>query len=305
MNNPTQARTDGTNASGTKVAKPDLFHGDRLKLEDWLLQFDLFFKFEDDRVNDKDKASLMASYMRGAALKWVQPYLKKYMDNGNSDTTITRMFDDHNEFKAKLRQTFAVANEPSIAERKIQRLRQTQSAGDYANVFQQYSVQTEWDDKALMRMYKQGLKDTVKAELMRSGAQIDTLNTLINESIRLDNELYELAIEMRAERTFHAPRGRTAIALNTGQNRGRYQPRMPGVYRSDGHEAMHIDNIDRGSFRPKEFSRGNEKKETRCCYNCGKPGHLAKDCRLKNNTVIRQLNTLTRGDVSKLESAGL
>jgi len=45
-----------------------------------------------------------------------------------------------------------------IAEQKIQQLRQTQSAADYTTLFQQYQVVIDWDDNALMRMYKQGLK---------------------------------------------------------------------------------------------------------------------------------------------------
>jgi hypothetical protein len=38
-------------------------------------------------------------------------------------------------------------------------------------------------------MYKQGLKDTVKAEIIRSGAVITTLNDIIDKSIRLNNAL--------------------------------------------------------------------------------------------------------------------
>jgi cell division protein FtsL len=46
-----------------------------------------------------------------------------------------------------------------------------------------------------MRMFKQGLKIEVCAELMRSRSLISTLKTLINKSIRLDNELFRLALE--------------------------------------------------------------------------------------------------------------
>jgi hypothetical protein len=147
----------------------------------------------------------------------------------------------------------------------------------------------------MMRMYKQGLRDNVKAELMRSGVQIDTLDTLINESIRLDNELREFAIKMRAERPFHVPKGKTTVTPNTGRYRGRYEPRMPGGYHYNRRDCMHIDNMNKGSFKPKEFFRGtNDKKGTRSCYNCGKPGHLARDCRTKKNMVTQQLNALTR-----------
>jgi hypothetical protein len=44
-------------------------------------------------------------------------------------------------------------------------------------------------------MFKQGLKIGVRAELMRSGGVVNNLNDLINEAIRLDNELFRLALE--------------------------------------------------------------------------------------------------------------
>jgi hypothetical protein len=46
-----------------------------------------------------------------------------------------------------------------------------------------------------MEMYKQGLKPTVRIELMRSGTVIKTLEDLMNEAIRIDNDLYELKLE--------------------------------------------------------------------------------------------------------------
>jgi hypothetical protein len=49
-----------------------------------------------------------------------------------------------------------------------------------------------------MRMYKQGLKPNVRAELMRTGAMINDLEDLKREVICLDNELYELALEERS-----------------------------------------------------------------------------------------------------------
>jgi hypothetical protein len=45
-----------------------------------------------------------------------------------------------------------------------------------------------------MRMYKQGLKLALLAELMRSGTAINDLEDLTREAICLDNELYELAL---------------------------------------------------------------------------------------------------------------
>ncbi|KAK1911202.1 hypothetical protein P3342_011804 [Pyrenophora teres f. teres] len=49
-------------------------------------------------------------------------------------------------------------------------------------------------------MYRQGLKERVKEELMRSGVTINNLQDLIRESIRIDNALYELQQEIRPVR---------------------------------------------------------------------------------------------------------
>jgi hypothetical protein len=52
-------------------------------------------------------------------------------------------------------------------------------------------------------MYKQGLKPSVRRALMRSGYSVTTLDELVNEAIRLDNDLHELALkeEVYAART--------------------------------------------------------------------------------------------------------
>jgi hypothetical protein len=46
-------------------------------------------------------------------------------------------------------------------------------------------------------MYQQGLKPTIRRELIRSRATLKTLNNLIAKAIRLDNDLYKLALEKR------------------------------------------------------------------------------------------------------------
>ena len=295
--------TTHTRGATSRVAKPDLYYGDRAKLEKWLMQFDVYFKIEDENIDDDDRPLLVVSYLRGRAEEWVAPYLRKYMDSDNNEESVTRMFQDWDEFKEKLRQTFSVANETNDAERAIQSLRQTKSAGDYANKFQHYAIQTEWNDKALMRMYRQGLKSQVRIELMRSGATVATLDDLINESIRLDNELYEHEKETQA---FTAPRGQprkeTGRYKNNRQPRkGVYVPRTPGYYQNNRPEAMHVDNIDHGrtgnaSHNKSSGKIGNiDNKKNSTCYNCGKKGHFSRDCRSKNK-VTRQINMIVTDD---------
>ena len=48
-----------------KVAKPDMFYGDRYKLDDWLNQVLLYFGMEG--IPEAKQALIAASYLRGDA----------------------------------------------------------------------------------------------------------------------------------------------------------------------------------------------------------------------------------------------
>jgi hypothetical protein len=262
MDTPESSQTYGR--STLKPHKPDLFYGDRNKLDNWILQFDRLFHIEDDKVEEADKVMLVSTFMKGDAETWVLPILKTYIDDTITDAGNTALVESWDAFKIRLRQVFSPIKESLISEQKIQHLKQTKSAADYTTLFQQYAVQTQWDDKALMRMYKQGLKHSVRAELMRSGTQINDLEDLTQEAIRVDNELYELALEEKVYHTSKGPDENRRVQPNHGRRRHQHIPRpprqnyTPGIYRTNGHEAMHIDTITRGPPVAKTY-----KKETK------------------------------------------
>jgi hypothetical protein len=299
MNTPDASQTGGSANLGNK---PDTYHGDRNKLEAWLLQVDRYFHLQGDRIEDDNKVVLATTYLRGDAEKWANPILQRYMDDSIEDADNTALVEDWDAFKTKMRQNFSPFKESVVAEQKIQTLQQTGPAADYTTLFQQYATRIDWDDNALMRMYKQGLKPSVRKELMRTGTSVTNLEELMTEAVRLDNELYELALE---ERLFAKGTRKTGSSNdrsrqnqyrrsqpNTGKQRN-YTPRTPGAYRGYGAEPMHLDNLNKG----KGPGRNNKEqsKKTFNCYKCGKEGHMVRDCRSTDtNKVKRQLNVMRR-----------
>jgi hypothetical protein len=303
--------TGTTTQNVMNVNKPDLYNGDRSKLDDWLMQWDLFFTFQGEKVPVDKRVLLVSSYMRGKAFTWIKPFVQQ-IQAGTAPDEVDEWMLDFDKFKERVKPIFGVSNEPTIARREIQRVRQTKSAADYAAEFQQLAANTDWDDTALMTMFKQGLKPQVKTELMRTGASTDNLDDLINTAIDIDVKLYELQQELRED-----PRSRVVLAdkrppprnpwrnnlSNRGQRGGHYQSNSGRRIHNDtrsgyyGPAAMDLSNINKGPDRwDKNQSKGSKPDKSKVtCYGCGKQGHFARDCRMKNK-VVRQLNVLTTGD---------
>ena len=105
----TETNDDHRSNTG-KIAKPDLYRGDRTKLDAWLLQWDLYFKLVADSVDETDRGCLVASYLRDEAQRWIEPYLVKYLDDANEEDDITELFKNFSNFKTRMREVFGTSN---------------------------------------------------------------------------------------------------------------------------------------------------------------------------------------------------
>jgi hypothetical protein len=77
------ATLHGGTSSQFKVAPPDLYYGDRKKLREFLNQVQLNFMFHPAAVNTPvKKVMYAATFLRGAAFDWFEPYMKDQLENG-------------------------------------------------------------------------------------------------------------------------------------------------------------------------------------------------------------------------------
>ena len=54
---------------GVKIAQPDLYYGERDKLESWLTQISLYLAFMGDKIPPTKHATFAIAYLRGRAQK--------------------------------------------------------------------------------------------------------------------------------------------------------------------------------------------------------------------------------------------
>ncbi|KAK7178698.1 reverse transcriptase domain protein [Paraphaeosphaeria sporulosa] len=110
---------------------------------------DLYFFDNNEDLDDKKKVIFAATYMRGDAGDWIQPYVTKYLgiDHNNYKEEYLNLHadaidivKDYPNFKKSLQQMFGIANKVPIAERAIQTIMQKRSIAEYIAEFRKYTI---------------------------------------------------------------------------------------------------------------------------------------------------------------------
>lgn len=274
-----------------KVKVPDSFSGERSKLRGFLIQVDLYLTFNNKRfASDTERILWVVTLLQGAALNWIEGFVQDYLENTNKygqisndtmeDKTV-EIFSTWKGFVKNIKATFGEVDEHRTAERAIQTLKQRGAATTYTAEFQRYSTKTGWNDDALRAQYYRGLKDGIKDELLRRGKP-NSLEALIKLAVEIDNRFYERSLEKKG-------------LYDTGHSKRYSQPQGNNQQKNHWPQPMELDATGRKELSPQDRQKH---MQDRTCFNCGKPGHMARNCKtdggLRRNTGRRrELNATT------------
>ena len=262
-----RANSRNNEGSADKAGKPELFYGDRNKVDTWLNQLYVYFTLHQVPQNRRTLEATM--YLRGDAERWFRDRLLGFVHNQEDPDGL---FTHFGRFAQEVKRVRGPSNEDFVAERAIQELRQKGPAADYAAKFQSHVRRTGWNDKALRTMFEKGLKDNVRDELMRvPDADKDTLDHMMEMAIQLDDKLYRRHWEKKKTPYYSYNRPKTAGSRNSPGNG----------------DPMELDNLNKKPIRKQKS--GNAKRVTKC-WNCGIDGHIARNCRQAKKAQPMQLN---------------
>ena len=134
---------------------------------------------------------------------------------------------------------------------------------------------TGWDDDALIVMFHHGLKDNMKDELTFNRAEVTTLDKLISCAIDINDKLFEHMMETCHDGGSSHPRWHVGSYKRTTNNHLATNPY--------GYAPMELDALHSTKTHGKGLAnKAGRRRKALICYTCGKPGHMARDCRSKN-----------------------
>jgi hypothetical protein len=254
----------GIRTARAKVEDPELFYGERTKLRAFLVQCELKFNCESNKfVTDVEKVNYASARCRGAAWKWIEPSIV----NGTSK------YDTWAGFKTAIQRAFGEIDAKEVAKVKFNKIEQgNRSAAVYWADFQNIIADLDYNDSAYIDKFDAGLPERTQTQMAMLPEQPTTIVNYANKAIEIDNRLYNI----RARHTKGNPRYGSSLS----------QPLHPTTERKEAAtglpdpEPMDLDATRRYRFasRPGNRPTGTNRTPLGPCYNCGKKGHMIRDC---------------------------
>lgn len=253
-----------------KPAKPDAFKGGR-KIASWLFTVEQYFAAA-RVVSDEQRLALAATLLRDTAADWWRGLNLAPRMPGEPVVA------SWEEFKQKITNHFQPIHEEDFARQLIRALKQHKTVREYTREFQSIILQIPtMDERSRVDHFTAGLKQDVRRWVKLQDPK--TLEGAISVAERYQTMVMQDSAAMRAYRelgkgsSYHPGGNNNATPMDIGSARANSS-------QGGGKWKGQRDSKPSGTG-------GNKPGTVRTCYQCGKPGHIARYCRNQEKRPAR------------------
>jgi hypothetical protein len=205
------------------------------------------------------------SFTEGLATQYWRHQKQHLMESLGNPHVDTSPLVDLEAFLQLMRSKFFPTDYVLTIRDKLMTLKQTRSVSVYAEEFETLLLQlppSEYSEQDMKDAFTRGLKRDVQIQVQIAGPA--TLTATVQTATRIDGILFR-------SRSDHAKSGFGNRPFGAKPFQRPHQARPS--------DAMDVDNVNIAAGKKRIFK----------CYNCGKPGHYAKDCRSPKKTDANEI----------------
>jgi len=239
-----------------KPPKPSSYNGGK-GARQWLFKMESYFHLS--HINsDNDRILYVGSYLEGAASDW-------WRHKAQLLRASPQLLYSWADFEFELLARFQPLAEEDAARQKLRRLRQRDSMRAYVQVFNETVLQIpNMDEGTKVDNFLFGLHpDPRRWVRLQKPTTLEAAMTRAEEyeAMELQDKANDNALYKRAQE--------------------RQKPRADSFKQSNGPEPMQLGNAS-GNKKQGSSLDSRQNRPVRTCFKCGKPGHIARECRSRN-----------------------
>ena len=270
-------------ATSIRPPKPDTFDGRHC--DTFIYSLEKLFEYHGE-TNSARRVALAVTFLRGSALRW-------YKCAEKQDTI--RQLQQWDSFIAAMRSHFEASNIETLVRNKLANLKQLTSVAKYNDLFNGLIIEiADLDPRSKLDMYIRGLKPQVQLHLtLKEPTSLELAQRI---ALNIDGILVETGFAKgfnQRDNHQHKSGNRTRNHRFSKSNNHSYRSSSQSVPMELGQaeDGTTTDDFEQDDNTIVASAQSNYKGHNRLsaedqkrlmregkCFNCGKQGHLARDC---------------------------